>query len=237
LKQESLVRRRAVVPAFGMVSQRKRGLSMKQLRLNLPNLATTQRLGQILGRSLPTGVVILLTGDLGAGKTTLVQGIGQGLGIQDLITSPTFTLIQEYLEGRVPLYHLDLYRLSPSDVNGLYLEGYWEGTEAPLGIMAIEWAERLPVRPAGALQIDLQIDLDQINPDQSDQSDQPDQAEIGGDRRIAILTVTGAVAGAADAPQNGRSAASPAHFQPLFDQIQAELSGAIAPSLGKPSAP
>ena len=86
----------------------------------------TQNLGRQLGKSLPPGSILLLKGDLGAGKTTLVQGIGEGLGITDAIVSPTFTLINEYPEGRVPLYHLDLYRLEPAEVRSLYLEQYWD---------------------------------------------------------------------------------------------------------------
>lgn len=106
-----------------------------------------------LGRLLPAGSVILLEGNLGAGKTTLVQGIGEGLGIKDTIDSPTFTLINEYLEGRIPLYHLDLYRLEAAEVEALQLENYWEGIEVPLGIVAIEWSDRLPFKPQNYLQI------------------------------------------------------------------------------------
>lgn len=109
----------------------------------------------MLGRSLPVGNVLLLKGDLGSGKTTLVQGIGEGLGIIEPIVSPTFTLISEYFEGRIPLYHLDLYRLQPAEVKSLYLETYWEGVEYPPGILAIEWAERLPYPPPNPLQIHL----------------------------------------------------------------------------------
>lgn len=117
------------------------------INLVLPNADSTQNLGRKLGELLPTGSVILLTGDLGAGKTTFVQGLGLGLGIQQAIVSPTFTLISEYLEGRLPLYHLDLYRLETQEVIQLYLESYWEGIDVPLGITAIEWAQRLPYKP------------------------------------------------------------------------------------------
>ncbi len=95
----------------------------------------------------------MLEGDLGAGKTTLVQGIGEGLGITDAIVSPTFTLINEYPEGRIPLYHLDLYRLKPAEVEALNLESYWEGFEFPLGIVAIEWAQRMPYLPSSYLRL------------------------------------------------------------------------------------
>lgn len=123
--------------------------------LNLPDAQATHELGCYLGKTLEAGTVLLLTGELGAGKTSLVQGMGQGLGIQDSLESPTFTLLNEYLSGRVPLYHLDLYRLTPAEVEELYLEGYWEGTEATLGIMAIEWCDRLPYRPDTYLSLTL----------------------------------------------------------------------------------
>lgn len=121
----------------------------------LPNSAATRQLGVQLGRSLPAGSVLLLEGDLGSGKTTLVQGIGEGLGIQDAIDSPTFTLINEYLTGRIPLYHFDLYRLEPSQAATLYPEIYWEGIEVEPGIVAIEWSERLPYKPAAYLELRL----------------------------------------------------------------------------------
>jgi tRNA threonylcarbamoyladenosine biosynthesis protein TsaE len=123
--------------------------------LNLPNLQATHDLGVRLGKTLKPGTVLLLTGDLGTGKTSLVQGIGVGLGIVETLESPTFTLLNEYHDGRVPLYHLDLYRLTPSEVTELYLEGYWDGTEAPLGIMAIEWCDRLPYLPDRYLNLTL----------------------------------------------------------------------------------
>lgn len=128
--------------------------------LFLANTEATRSLGVRLGKSLPAGSVILLEGDLGAGKTTLVQGIGEGLGITDVIVSPTFTLINEYLEGRIPLYHLDLYRLEPSQVEALNLESYWEGVEFPLGIVAIEWPERLLYKPPIYLHLCLKYDIE-----------------------------------------------------------------------------
>jgi tRNA threonylcarbamoyladenosine biosynthesis protein TsaE len=85
-----------------------------------------------------------------------VQGIGEGLGIEGEIVSPTFTLINEYDQGRLPLYHLDLYRLEPIEVTQLHLEIYWQGEDYPLGIVAIEWAERLPNLPSTYLRINLQ---------------------------------------------------------------------------------
>lgn len=113
----------------------------------------TLSLGITLGQNLTPGTVILLEGDLGSGKTTLVQGIGQGLGITESIVSPTFTLINEYTQGRIPLYHLDLYRLEPSEVVALNLETYWEGVEVIPGIVAIEWPERMSYKPDSYLRV------------------------------------------------------------------------------------
>lgn len=126
---------------------------MKSITFFLADTDTTHALGMQLGRSLNAGCVILLEGDLGAGKTTLIQGLGAGLGITDAIVSPTFTLINEYPEGRVPLYHFDLYRLDSEEVEGLQPEIYWEGMEVDPGIVAIEWSERLPYKPSNYLQI------------------------------------------------------------------------------------
>ncbi|MFN6461041.1 MAG: tRNA (adenosine(37)-N6)-threonylcarbamoyltransferase complex ATPase subunit type 1 TsaE [Nostoc sp. DedVER02] len=125
------------------------------MKIFLADTEATLRLGINLGESLTPGSVILLEGDLGAGKTTLVQGIGKGLGIVEPIVSPTFTLINEYTEGRLPLYHLDLYRLEPQEVAALNLESYWEGVEVIPGIVALEWAERLPYKPDSYLSVSL----------------------------------------------------------------------------------
>ncbi|NEQ43419.1 MAG: tRNA (adenosine(37)-N6)-threonylcarbamoyltransferase complex ATPase subunit type 1 TsaE [Leptolyngbya sp. SIOISBB] len=123
--------------------------------LLLPTDRATFALGQWLGERLAVGTVLLLTGDLGAGKTTLTKGIGRGLDIPDEIDSPTFTLINEYDSGRLPLYHVDLYRLAGAESDRLFLESYWEGIEYPPGIVAIEWAERLRYLPPEPLKINL----------------------------------------------------------------------------------
>ncbi|MFK0729743.1 MAG: tRNA (adenosine(37)-N6)-threonylcarbamoyltransferase complex ATPase subunit type 1 TsaE [Gloeotrichia echinulata GP01] len=125
------------------------------MKILLKDAEATLGLGISLGASLTPGSVILLEGDLGAGKTTLVQGIGKGLGIAEPIVSPTFTLINEYTEGRLALYHLDLYRLEPQDVAALNLESYWEGIEVIPGIVAIEWAERMSYKPDSYLRVRL----------------------------------------------------------------------------------
>jgi tRNA threonylcarbamoyladenosine biosynthesis protein TsaE len=131
---------------------------MPPCQLYLPTATATRQLGISLGQTLPAGSVLLLKGELGSGKTTLVQGIGEGLGIVEAIESPTFTLVNEYLVGRVPLYHLDLYRLSSTETANLYLEMYWEGFEVEPGIVAIEWSENLPYKPQDYLEIHLYYD-------------------------------------------------------------------------------
>jgi len=123
------------------------------MKIVLANAEATRSLGVTLGQSLSAGSVLLLFGDLGAGKTTLVQGIGEGMGITEPIVSPTFTLINEYTEGRLPLYHLDLYRLQSEEATALNLESYWEGGEVPLGVVAIEWSERLSYKPDSYLEV------------------------------------------------------------------------------------
>jgi tRNA threonylcarbamoyladenosine biosynthesis protein TsaE len=131
---------------------------MTERIVNLPDASATQMLGIDLGRDLTAGSVLLLTGDLGSGKTTLVQGLAQGMRIEDPIVSPTFTIINEYFSGRLPLYHLDLYRLNEAEVDDLHLESYWLGLETEPGIVAIEWAERLSYLPDDYLRINLTYD-------------------------------------------------------------------------------
>ena len=100
----------------------------------------TLRLGKILGEALVPGDVVALTGELGAGKTCLTQGIARGLGVADgyKITSPTFTLINEY-PGRITLYHADLYRLAGlGDLADTGFEEYFHGG----GVVVVEWAEK-----------------------------------------------------------------------------------------------
>ena len=131
------------------------------LKILLADAEATQLLGIKLGQLLTAGSVLLLEGNLGSGKTTLVQGIGKGLGITEAIVSPTFTLVNEYTQGRLPLYHLDLYRLQTEEVKQLNLESYWNEWEYPLGIVAIEWAERLLNKPPAYLKLCLTYENDQ----------------------------------------------------------------------------
>ena len=97
----------------------------------------TEKLGRTIGHIAKEGDVLLLNGPLGAGKTCLTQGIAHGLGIDAVTQSPTFTLIREY-QGRLPLYHMDLYRLNFNEISDLGIEEYLYG----YGLCVIEWAER-----------------------------------------------------------------------------------------------
>lgn len=128
------------------------------LTILLPTPKDTLSFGYELGKNLTAGSTLLLIGNLGAGKTTLIQGVAQGLNIFESVVSPTFTLINEYLDGRLPLYHLDLYRLESHQVESVYPEIYWEGIEVSPGITAIEWSQRLPFKPANYWEIEL-LDL------------------------------------------------------------------------------
>jgi tRNA threonylcarbamoyladenosine biosynthesis protein TsaE len=128
----------------------------------------TSAAGERLAPRLRPGDVVLLHGDLGAGKTAFVRGLARGLGAPpDEVSSPTFTLVQEY-RGRLTLYHVDLYRLQPHEVEDLGLD---ELTEAG-SVVAVEWAERWTDAPAGAWLVRFAI-------------------EKGNGRRIAIVEPPG----------------------------------------------
>ena len=100
----------------------------------------TERLGARLAVKLEPGAVIAFTGDLGAGKTAFTRGLARGLGIPDRVTSPTFTIVNEYEGGRLPLFHFDMYRLGSADE--LFDIG-WEDYLARKGVCAVEWSENV----------------------------------------------------------------------------------------------
>jgi tRNA threonylcarbamoyladenosine biosynthesis protein TsaE len=109
----------------------------------------TAAAGERLGRTLAAGAVVLLYGELGAGKTAFVRGLAQGLGADPAdVSSPTFTLVQEY-HGRPTLFHVDLYRLEEREVDDLGLEELVLGD----GVVAIEWAERWRGRPDDVIEV------------------------------------------------------------------------------------
>lgn len=126
-----------------------------KIELYAKNIEVTKAIATELAYIVSVGTIILLDGNLGSGKTTFMQAFGLALGIKSTITSPTFTLIDEYIDGRLPLYHIDLYRLEPSQVGSLHLDEYWRGEDIPLGVVAIEWANKLLKAPPHHLKIDL----------------------------------------------------------------------------------
>ncbi len=118
----------------------------------------TLELGRRLGQQVQPGDIYLLHGDLGVGKTVFTKGFAQGLGIEEVVTSPTFTLIQEYETGRIPFYHFDVYRIA--DVEEMYDLGY-EGYFYGGGVCLIEWASRIQeLLPEGCRSIQIEKDLE-----------------------------------------------------------------------------
>ena len=118
----------------------------------------TLRIGRELGNVVRKGEIFLLEGDLGVGKTVFAKGFAEGLGITEPITSPTFTIIQEYEEGRLPLYHFDVYRIA--DVEEMFELGY-EGYFFGEGVCLIEWASLIKeILPADCRKIQIEKDLE-----------------------------------------------------------------------------
>jgi tRNA threonylcarbamoyladenosine biosynthesis protein TsaE len=112
--------------------------------------AETRAIAAALAPTLAPGAVILLSGDLGAGKTAFVRGLAEGLALDpDEVTSPTFTLVHEYRGGRLPLIHVDLYRLDRAELDEIGLDQ----DLAVQGVTAVEWAERLSRELAGATRV------------------------------------------------------------------------------------
>ena len=100
----------------------------------------TEAVGQALGKILKAGTVLAYRGDLGAGKTAFTRGLARGLGADEMVTSPTYTIVNEYLSGRLPLFHFDMYRLSCGD--DLWDIG-WEDYLLRGGVCAVEWSENV----------------------------------------------------------------------------------------------
>ena len=116
----------------------------------------TIALGEKIGREAIPGTVITLEGDLGVGKTVFAQGLARGLGIDDAITSPTFTIVQVYEEGRLPFYHFDVYRIAdPDEMYEIGFEDYFYGQ----GVTLIEWANLIDeLLPANRTDITIEKD-------------------------------------------------------------------------------
>lgn len=110
----------------------------------------TEQVGIALGKVLTAGTVLAYEGDLGAGKTAFTRGLAKGLGATDMVTSPTYTIVNEYLSGRLPLFHFDMYRLSCAD--DLWDIG-WDDYLDRGGVCAVEWSENVREAMEGAVRI------------------------------------------------------------------------------------
>ena len=110
----------------------------------------TEEIGAALGKILNPGTILAYEGDLGAGKTAFTRGLARGLGAADIVTSPTYTIVNEYLSGRLPLFHFDMYRLASSD--DLWDIG-WEDYLERGGVCAVEWSENVADALDGAIRV------------------------------------------------------------------------------------
>ena len=113
----------------------------------------TEAVGVALGAIIPAGTILAYKGDLGAGKTAFTRGLARGLGCTDLVTSPTYTIVNEYLSGRLPLFHFDMYRLASSD--DLWDIG-WEDYLDRNGVCAVEWSENVDDAMENAISVTIE---------------------------------------------------------------------------------
>ena len=119
--------------------------------------AETERIGEALGKEISPGTVLAYRGDLGAGKTAFTRGLARGLGCTEPVTSPTYTIVNEYLSGRIPLFHFDMYRLRSSD--DLWDIG-WEDYLERGGVCSVEWSDNV----ADAMEDAVIITIEKIGP-------------------------------------------------------------------------
>ena len=115
--------------------------------------AETEKLGQAVGESITAGAILAFTGDLGAGKTAFTRGLAKGLGATERVTSPTYTIVNEYCSGRLPLFHFDMYRLSSSEE--LWDIG-WEDYLSRKGVCAVEWSENVADAMEDAITVNIE---------------------------------------------------------------------------------
>lgn len=127
---------------------------MEQKILMIKNEEDTKKTGIEIGRRVKAGTVIALSGDLGTGKTALTKAVAEGLGVKEVITSPTFNIVKQYETGRLPLYHFDVYRIG--DVDEMYELGYEEFFFGS-GVSIVEWADLIEdIIPEDAVRIEIE---------------------------------------------------------------------------------
>ena len=135
----------------------------------------TEKVAEALGRCLSAGTVLAYIGDLGAGKTAFTRGLARGLGCTDMVTSPTYTIVNEYISGRLPLFHFDMYRLRSSD--DLFDIG-WEDYLERGGVCAVEWSENV----ADAMEDAIAVRIEKLGGDQR-------RITIEGGERLAAFSL------------------------------------------------
>ena len=135
----------------------------------------TEKVGAALGKALPAGTILAYRGDLGAGKTAFTRGLAKGLGYADAVTSPTYTIVNEYLGGRLPLFHFDMYRLrSSDDLWGIGWDDYLDRN----GVCAVEWSENV----ADAMEDAIFVTIEKIG-------DESRRITIEGGENLAALSL------------------------------------------------
>ena len=137
--------------------------------------AETEKVGAALGRTLKPGTILAYRGDLGAGKTAFTRGLARGLGCDEIVTSPTYTIVNEYLSGRMPLFHFDMYRLGSSEE--LFDIG-WEDYLERGGVCAVEWSENV----WGAMEDAIVVTISRLDEDTR-------KIEIEGGETLAALSL------------------------------------------------
>jgi tRNA threonylcarbamoyladenosine biosynthesis protein TsaE len=167
-----------------------------RLQIDLPNAESTEELGRRLASLVSSKCIVALVGPLGAGKTTFAKGFAEGLGIREVVSSPTFTMLNEYTTGKLPLYHLDLYRVRESDnPSSLASDAYLEWMQAELdeiidsdGVILIEWADFMNAWMAH--QDRISVELNYSTNDISTADDNLESGEIGRKARISAVGET-----------------------------------------------
>jgi tRNA threonylcarbamoyladenosine biosynthesis protein TsaE len=170
-----------------------------QFEILLPDASSTERLGFNIGKQVVGAMIVALNGPLGAGKTTFAQGAAKALGVEEVVNSPTFTMINEYRSGRIPLHHLDLYRLQENggatqmaaDEDLGVLEHELEELRAAPGLILVEWSDYF--RSWMSQQDHIRVELNYSRSSDQEISDPDSTEEIG---RTARVTASGAQSGA-----------------------------------------
>ena len=156
--KEKRFRSAVVLLFFFFLNDRQKKRRRKHMIIETNSASETLALGEKLGKAAKPGQIYTLNGDLGVGKTVLTQGFAKGLGITEAVNSPTFTIIQEYTEGRLPFYHFDVYRIGDiEEMEEIGYDDYFFGE----GVCLIEWAELIEeLIPEGAISITIEKDLE-----------------------------------------------------------------------------